>query len=36
MGEAGKLVVNIDHARSVLGEKIALRAVKENEGRRQP
>lgn len=30
MGKAGRLTVNIDHARSVLGEKIALRAVKEN------
>ncbi|MCE5306168.1 MAG: hypothetical protein LLG20_00855 [Acidobacteriales bacterium] len=29
MGKAGKLNMNIDHARSVLGEKIALRAVKE-------
>jgi hypothetical protein len=32
MGKAGKLDVNIDHARSVLGEKVALRAIKENEG----
>jgi hypothetical protein len=32
MGKAGKLEVNIDHARSVLGEKIALRAVKQNDG----
>jgi len=32
MGKAGKLTVNVDYARSVLGEKIALRAVKENEG----
>jgi hypothetical protein len=31
MGKAGKLNVSLDHARSVLGEKIALRAVKENE-----
>jgi hypothetical protein len=29
MGKAGKLNMNIDHARSVLGEKIALRAVRE-------
>jgi hypothetical protein len=28
MGKSGKLEVNIDHARSILGEKIALRAVK--------
>jgi hypothetical protein len=32
MGKAGKLNVNIDHARSVMGEKIALRALKENKG----
>lgn len=30
MGKAGRLTVSIDYARSVLGEKIALRAVKEN------
>lgn len=43
MGKAGKLNVNTDHARSILGEKIALRAVKEykngdpgNEGRHYP
>lgn len=30
MGKAGRLTVSIDHGRSVLGEKIALRAVKEN------
>jgi hypothetical protein len=32
MGKAGKLNVNIDYARSIVGEKIMLRAVKENEG----
>lgn len=31
-GKAGKLTLNIDYARSVLGEKIPLRAVKEDEG----
>jgi hypothetical protein len=31
MGKSGKLDVSLDHARSVLGEKIALRAVKEND-----
>ena len=30
-GKTGRLTVNIDHARSVVGEKIALRAVKEDE-----
>lgn len=30
MGKTGRLTVSIDHGRSVLGEKIALRAVKEN------
>lgn len=32
LGKAGKLNVSLDHARSVLGEKIALRAIKENQG----
>jgi len=32
MGKAGKLDVNIDHARSLIGEKVTLRAVKENQG----
>ena len=31
LGKAGKLNVSLDHARSVLGEKIALRAVKKNQ-----
>jgi hypothetical protein len=32
MGRGGKLNVNIDHARLVNGDKIPLRAVKENQG----
>ncbi len=31
LGKTGKLNVSLDHARTVLGEKIALRAVKENQ-----
>src|SRR5687767_3330520 len=30
MGKAGKLDVNVDYARSIIGEKVTLRAVKQN------
>lgn len=32
MGKGGKLDVNIDYVRMVTGEKVALRAVRENQG----
>lgn len=32
MGKGGKLDINIDYARTVAGEKVALRAIKENKG----
>ncbi len=32
LGRGGKLNINIDHARLVTGEKVPLRAVKENQG----
>ncbi len=32
LGKGGKLDINIDYVRTILGEKVALRAVKENKG----